>query len=217
MQALRFGEHGHTTALVLGAHPDDEMGCAGLISRLVDEGADVHHYYFSECSISTTDRGFAPAQLLAECEQSRDILGIPAENRGSFDYPVRNFPEHRQAILDDLIDLRRNIAPTLVLTAARGDVHQDHSTLTQEAVRAFKNVTIFGFELPWNLLSMAHDVFVTLDASHIERKMLSIQQYQSQIASPYADPDFPKHLARTRGTQCGTTFAECYELVRAIL
>ena len=42
MEFQNLGDFSIKTALVLGAHPDDEMGCAGLICRLRDAGVDVH-------------------------------------------------------------------------------------------------------------------------------------------------------------------------------
>lgn len=203
--------------LVIAAHPDDEMGCGGFVARLVDRGAEIHHHYFSECDVSTVARGFEPRQLLDECNRSRTALGLDLARCGGFSYPVREFPAHRQEILDDLIELRRRIQPTLVLTATRADVHQDHSTLTTEAFRAFKFATILGYELPWNSPSMAHDVFVKLEKSHLERKIASVACYRSQQASPYCGAEAQEALARVRGLQCGTTYAECYELIRAVI
>lgn len=204
------------TALVLGAHPDDEMGCAGLICRLRDAGVEVHHYYFSDCAISTRDRGHPPEKLLNECAESRRILDISPEHSGGFDFPVREFPRLRQEILDALIGLRQKINPQLVLTACRDDIHQDHSTLTVEAIRAFKYATILGYELPWNCRVMRHDVLIRLDESHITRKIEAIQSYESQRGSIYTDPEVIRSLARVRGLQCGERYAECYELIRGI-
>lgn len=207
---------GIKVALVLGAHPDDEMACSGLIARLVDQGAVVHHYYFSTCGVSTVARGFAPDQLLTECARSRAALGLAEANCGAFDFPVREFPAHRQPILDALIGLRSRIRPDLVLTACRADVHQDHSTLTAEAVRAFKGATILGYEMPWNCLEMRHDALVRIEQSHLDRKLAAIACYETQAGSRYMDPEFVKGLARVRGVQAGVDYAECYELIRCV-
>jgi N-acetylglucosamine malate deacetylase 1 len=212
-----FAPSRETVALVLGAHPDDEMGCAGLIARLTQIGATIHHAYFSTCAISTIARGHAPGALLEECAASRATLGIAEHNCHDFDFPVREFPAYRQSILDALIGLRNSVRPNLVLTACRADFHQDHSTLTAEAVRAFKHTTILGYELPWNCPEMQHDVLIRLEAAHVETKIAAIGCYKTQAGAPYVEPEFIRSLARVRGIQCGADFAECYELIRCVV
>jgi N-acetylglucosamine malate deacetylase 1 len=203
--------------LVLGAHPDDEMCCAGLLSRLSNAGAEIHHYYFSKCSVSTQARGFSPESLLSECEASRDILAIPQSGRGAFDIPVREFPQHRQQILDALIGLRKSIAPDLVLTANTDDVHQDHATLTHEVIRAFKATSILGYEMPWNLLHQHQDCLVVLSEEDLERKIQVVSAYKSQAGSAYSDADFIQSLAKVRGVQAGYKYAESYQIIRLIV
>lgn len=203
--------------LVLGAHPDDEMACAGFIARLSDMGAEIHHHYFSTCAISTQARGYKPDQLLQECEQSRNILGISKVGRTASDFPVRDFPAHRQGILDSLIALRTSVAPDLILTAATSDCHQDHATVTQEAIRAFKHRSIWGYEMPWNMFRQDYDCLVPITSAQLDRKIASLAVYKSQAGSPYVDPDFIRSLARVRGVQAGCTYAEAYQNIRIIL
>lgn len=203
--------------LVLGAHPDDETMCAGLIARLIENNCEVHHYYFSDCSISTQLRGFPPAQLIAECNESRDILGIDNDKRGAFDFPVRDFPAYRQQILEVLISLKRSINPGVVLTAAKDDIHQDHSTLTNEVIRAFKSTTILGYEMPWNQFQANHDCLVSLEQRHLDKKISAIAAYRTQADAAYATPQFMTSLAHVRGLQAGTEFAESYQIIRLVI
>ena len=70
-------------------------------------------------------------------------LGIPEQNLKLFRYDVRTFNYHRQAILDDLIQLREEIQPDTVFIPSLTDIHQDHKTMAEEALRAFKFVNIF--------------------------------------------------------------------------
>jgi N-acetylglucosamine malate deacetylase 1 len=212
-----FDFFSNSKILVLGAHPDDEMCCAGFIAKLVDSGAEVYHHYFSTCSVSTQARGFEPSQLLKECEKSRDILGIISSRRSSSDFPVREFPEFRQSILDVLIALRSTISPDIILTAATHDCHQDHATVTNEAIRAFKHCTIWGYEMPWNMLRQNYDCLVPITGGNLERKIASSSAYISQMGSPYVEPRFIQALARVRGVQAGSEFAEAYQNIRTII
>ena len=42
---------------------------------------------------------------------------------------------------------------------AYNDVHQDHKVIYEEGVRAFKNTSIFLYEMPWNNLNFKNQVF----------------------------------------------------------
>lgn len=203
--------------LVLGPHPDDEIGCAGLIRRLVEAEYDLYHYFFSDCAESMPGVQSTVEQLLAECDRSRDILGIQPGRRRRFDFPVRYFPEHRQAILEKLVLLRGEINPGLVLVPNSFDFHQDHSTVHKEALRAFKHSTILGYELPWNTLETTHDCFVSLNEGQVEAKMNALKSYASQAGRIYANADFFDSLLRLRGVQSNTRYAECFEVVRLML
>lgn len=202
--------------LILAPHPDDEVGCAGLIARLVDEGFDIHHYYFSDCDESNLALGHQTIQLLEECNASRRMLGIPESNWGSFKFRVRYFPQQRQNILEALVRLRDKLNPGLVLTPNKSDIHQDHSTVTMEAIRAFKHCSILGYELPWNMLESSHDCLVKLEQRHLDVKFSSQACYQSQGTRHYANRQFFESLARIRGVQAQATYAECFEVIRLV-
>ena len=46
--------------------------------------------------------------------------------------------------------LRAEWQPDVVFQPPHHDVHQDHQTIAQEGLRAFKRTTILGYEIPWN-------------------------------------------------------------------
>lgn len=202
--------------LILAPHPDDEVGCGGLVARLIEEGYDVHHYYFSDCAESNRALGHQTSQLIEECNASRRVLGIPESNWGCFDFRVRHFPQQRQEVLESMIGLRNTLRPGLVLTPYKSDIHQDHSTITMEAIRAFKHCSILGYELPWNMLESRHDCLVKLEQHHLDVKFASLACYKSQGSRHYANHQFFESLARIRGVQAQTTFAECFEAIRLV-
>lgn len=200
--------------LVLGAHPDDEIGCGGAILRLLATGAEVRHFYFSRCVESLRKLDLPEDTLVRECEASRRTLGIPEELCGAFDFPVRRFPAMRQEILEELVKLNRTLEPDLVFVPNRHDVHQDHHTICEEAIRAFKHRTVLGYELPWNTLAFHHDCLISFGEAELARKLAAVECYKSQLQNHYASIDFFRSLARVRGVQANTTFAECFEVVR---
>jgi N-acetylglucosamine malate deacetylase 1 len=104
----------------------------------------------------------------------------------------------------------------LVFVPSLADIHQDHSTISNEAVRAFKFTSILCYELPWNNFNFATTCFIHLDEHHINTKIEALKMYQSQATRPYANEEFIRSLARTRGVQINTRYAEVFEVVRWI-
>lgn len=194
--------------LVLAAHPDDEMGCAGTIARLTDEGAYVGLLTFSQCSDLNGD------ELLEEWHAATALLGI--RDPQMFDLPNRQFPAHRQRILN-ILDQRRS-GFDLILAPATTDAHQDHATVAAEVARAYKHSTILGYELPLNQLGSTElQAFVSLQPEHVDRKATHAYTYRSQAGKPYMAESFIRGLAAVRGVQAGVPAAEAFEVIRWVL
>ena len=132
-------------------------------------------------------------------------------------YQVRTFPEHRQEILEDLIHFKQQIKPDLVLVPSSNDIHQDHSVVYWEALRAFKKESsIWGYEHPWNNLTFSTDIFVKLAVEQVEKKISALRQYNSQCDKGYMDETNIRALICTRGSQLDIANAEAFEIVRLV-
>src|ERR1044071_521648 len=101
--------------LVLAPHTDDaEFGCGGSIARFVSEGKDVFQVAFSAAEASLP--GDCPRDLLRqEIREAVHALGMHESRLTVLNYPVREFPLHRQEILEDMIRLQRDIRPDRLL------------------------------------------------------------------------------------------------------
>ena len=204
------------TVLILAPHTDDgELGAGGTIARLIDEGCDVHYVAFSVAQDSIQD-GFPPDVLTREVKAATRVLGIPASNLRILDYTVRRFFERRQDILDDVIQIGNEVSPDAVILPARSDLHQDHSIVSIEGIRAFKKATVLSYEIPWNNLVFENTMFVVLDRSHIDRKIDALREYESQAHRDYFSEEFVRAQALFRGTQVGVGAAEVFETVRMV-
>lgn len=202
--------------LVLSPHTDDgELGAGAIINRLISEGSHVDYFAFSSCEESVPD-GFEKDVLRKEVLDATKVLGISNNNVSVLDYKVRNFTSSRQSILDDLITIRKKREYDLVLLPASTDIHQDHKTIYQEGVRAFKNKTILGYELYWNQLKSNNTLFFKISNNHLDAKLESIRQYKSQYGRGYCKDENITSLAKVRGVQAGFEFAECFEVIRAV-
>ena len=193
--------------LVLSPHTDDgELGAGGTIARLVEEGAEVYYLAFSN--------GTAPdREVLAATRE----LGIDSLNVKLLHFPARLLPEKRQTILDHLIQIRSTYNPDLVFCPAR-HTHQDHEAVRAEAVRAFKQSTLLGYEQPWNdVVGFVPACYYRLDERHVRAKCSAFACYTSQRSRTYGDPDIFRGIALMRGTAIGCQYAEAFEVVRWVV
>jgi LmbE family N-acetylglucosaminyl deacetylase len=170
-------------------------------------------------AVRSLPEGFPRDTLVRELEAARQALGFSDQDADRVhvnDFDVRTFPTHRQEILELLIELRDQIRPDLVLLPSLHDIHQDHATVAQEGIRAFKRTTILGYELPWNNLTFNHQVYVPLQQRHIEAKARALSCYQSQKHRNYANVEYIWSLAKTRSIDVNVEFAEVFEVYRWI-
>ncbi|MCK4635171.1 MAG: PIG-L family deacetylase, partial [Candidatus Aenigmarchaeota archaeon] len=147
-------------------------------------------------------------------------LGLKDENYILHHFKVRNLHEKRQEILEELIKIRDKFNPDLVITPSLKDFHQDHQIVANEAIRAFKkHSSIIGYELPWNHIAFDTTLFVKLDETHIEKKHKLLQNYNSQILlnRDYFSKEHVFGLAKVRGTQCNSDYAEAFEVIRWVI
>ena len=203
--------------LVLAPHTDDaELGCGGTVARLVEEGRDVHVAMFSLCDKSLPE-GFFTDDLRREFTVAMGEVGVCEGSLHVFDYAVREFPSLRQEILEDMVRLRGIVYPSLVLMPSLNDVHQDHATVAQEGLRAFKRSTVLCYEDPWNNFSFQNQMFVTLTDEQLEKKVAAVYADVSQRGRDYTQPEFIRSLAHVRGVQIGVPYAEVFEAPRIVL
>ena len=202
--------------LVLAPHTDDgELGCGGTISRMVEEGREVYYAAFSTAAESVPPP-FPPDILEKEVREGTKVLGILAANLLVYKYKVRHLPHMRQEILEELVRMKREIDPATVFLPSAQDLHQDHQTVHIEGLRAFKTVTVLGYELPWNNLSFDYRHFCVLTREHVQTKIAALRCYQSQQHRPYTQEEFIWSWARTRGGQIMVEYAEAFDVLRWI-
>jgi N-acetylglucosamine malate deacetylase 1 len=203
--------------LVLAPHTDDgEFGAGGTMARLVEEGADVRYVAFSIATRSLPE-GFAADALAREVKEATAELGIPPDNLTVHDFDVRTFPQHRQDILELLVALWEEWRPDAVFQPSLRDIHQDHQVIAAEGLRAFKRTTILGYEIPWNNFDFSYQAYVSLQQSHVERKMAALAKYASQQHRRYCDADYIRNVARSHGINVNREYAEVFEVYRVVV
>jgi LmbE family N-acetylglucosaminyl deacetylase len=195
--------------LVLSAHTDDcELGVGGTIDRFKKEGHDITVLCFSYID---------DEELKNEFESAMKVLNV---NRTILkDYPVREFHNWRQHILDNIISIKKLRKYDIIFTHNLTDSHRDHKIIAEESIRAFKNdASIFAYSIPWNMPSGNNNNFyIKLTREHIDNKLKSLDCYLSQKEKDYFDPEFITGLARVNGVICKSTYAESFNLISHII
>ena len=206
--------------LMVSSHTDDAIVIAGgTILRILEAKDQVFYAGLSIASESLMP-GFPKDTVETETKLATKILGIDAQKVHIGRFPVRRFQEHRQKILDALIDLRNRIRPDVVFVPSTTDTHQDHEVVNRESLRTFKSCcSIYGYDFPWTELHpMKLNLFYQLEERHIEEKMKAIKCLKSQIAkkTPYLTEEYIRGLAIERGVRIGAKYAEAFEIIREI-
>lgn len=206
--------------LILSPHTDDaELGCGGSIVKFINEKHDFFWIVFSTAKESLPEK-FPENTLAIEYSSVMQDLGINNDYYKILDFNVRNLFRYRQEILEDLIKIRNQFNPNLVIGPSLNDFHQDHQIVANEMIRAFKTTSsIISYELPWNHVTFNSQCFIKLQRADIERKYSLLKKYKSQIdkGRAYFSEEYVFGLAKTRGIQCNSEYAEAFEVVRWML
>ena len=207
-------------ALIISAHADDgDSAAGGVINQMTENGVDVYYIAFSIAEESVPE-GFEKDVVEKECREATKILGIPSDKIKILRYPVRAFSNHRQEILDELIKIRNEINPTICFTPSTTDIHQDHTVICNETIRAFqRSASIYGYDFPWNVLYTPKlNLFYELSESNISKKITALQCYKSQLVKPNncLTEEYIRALAIVRGNMIVVKYAEAFESIREI-
>ncbi len=187
--------------LVLSPHPDDaELGCGGTLVRYA-QTADIRVVVLSMPDLH-------PEALEAHSRIGKRVT------TGLYDFPGRELQDHRQAILQTILEEKERFHPDLVLLPSGQDMHQDHQVVHAEGLRACKHVSMLGYELPWNHLTFSSTAVIQFDETAMDTKLDALDAYESQRQRPYFQPGYMRSLATVRGGMIGAAYAEAFEVVR---
>ncbi|MDF0530667.1 PIG-L family deacetylase [Tsukamurella sp. 8F] len=198
---------------VLGAHCDDiAIGMGGTLLTLARAlpGLRVHAFVASGGETAREDEErSALAAFTPGCP-----LEVTVES-----FPDGRAPEHWNAVKEALARFRRSCAPELVFAPQRGDAHQDHRLLAELVPTEFRDHLILGYEiLKWETDTPQPTVFSPLaDSVAREKSELLHRHYPSQVDHDWFDPESFLGLARLRGVQCRSRYAEGFLLEKAVL
>ncbi len=184
--------------LCLGAHCDDiEIGCGGTILRLIEETPDlqVRWIVFS---------GNATRAAEARASAAAFLQGVSAQQVEVLSFRDGYFPFQGAEIKDRFEALKREFDPSLVLTQASADAHQDHRLLAQLTYNTFRNHLVLEYEIPKYDSDLGNPgFFVPLTRAQMGRKVdLLAKHFPSQHGRGWFTDETFMAVARLRGIGC---------------
>jgi LmbE family N-acetylglucosaminyl deacetylase len=195
----------------IGAHPDDiELGCGALIAHIAKQTEVL-------CvTLSDNQKNPALTQLVAEHHQSMKVLGVPEEKVIVGQFETRRFPQNRQEILEYLIDLNKKFHPDVVFCHSKSDIHQDHATVTEESLRAFRGVTLLGFDVIRSSYGFFPHFLVEVTEEDVQKKIAALAEYKTYADKYYFNENITRATLIRNGALAERPFAEGFDILRII-
>ena len=195
----------------IGAHPDDiELGCGAVIAR-INSHADL-----KTVTLSDNQKNPSLQSLVNEHFRSMEILGISRENVQLENFETRKFPDQRQDILEYLIKFNQSFHPDIVFTHTKADLHQDHKTVTEECLRAFRGTTVLGYDVIRSSYGFFPNFLVEVNEVEVNRKMEALAAYSTYQTKYYFDSEVTRATLIRNGALAERRYAEGFETLRII-
>ena len=197
--------------LFLGAHPDDiEIGCGALIHNIVNKTEIL-------CvTLSDNQKNPDLKKVKNEHLESMKILGVLEEKVVFGPFETRVFPDSRQDILEFFLKLRKEFKPDLIFTHSKQDVHQDHNTMTDEALRAFRGITVLGFDVVRSSYGFFPHFLVEVTEEDVNKKIEALSQYNTYQNRYYFNAELTRSIMVRHGALAERPFAEGFDILRIV-
>ena len=197
--------------LFLGAHPDDiELGCGALIAHILP------HTEVMCVTLSDNQKNPLLKNLPEEHYRSMRVLGVPEQNVVLGQFETRRFPEFRQEILEYMIQINRSFKPEIVFAHTKADIHQDHATVTDEALRAFRGTTVLGFDVLRSSYGFFPNFLVEVAEQDVNCKITALAEYTTYKDKYYFDPQIQRSTMIRHGALAERPFAEGFDILRVV-
>jgi N-acetylglucosamine malate deacetylase 1 len=195
--------------LFLGAHPDDiELGCGALLHHIV------RHTEVVCVTLSDNQKNPDLENVVEEHYEAMSVLGVPKEKIMLGPFTTRVFHESRQDILEYFLKLRREFGPDLIFVHSKQDVHQDH--LTDEALRAFRGITVLGFDVVRSSYGFFPHFLVEVTEEDVNKKIEALSKYETYRDRYYFNSELTRSIMVRHGALAERPFAEGFDILRIV-
>lgn len=203
---------GPTEVVLVGAHCDDlEIGAGGLLLRLAAArpGLRVRALVLTSTPERAAETRAAMAAFLPGAELDLQVL----------DLPDGRLPSRWDEVKQSLEALRARTAPDLVVAPRTDDAHQDHALVGSLVTTAFRDHLVLRYEiLKWDADLVPPTLYLPLADDVAARKWdLLYEHFVSQRTRDWFDREAVLGLARLRGVECHTRYAEAFTTTKAVV
>jgi LmbE family N-acetylglucosaminyl deacetylase len=197
--------------LFLGAHPDDiELGCGALLHHIVRQTEVL-------CvTLSDNQKNPDLKNVVNEHYGAMAVLGVQQEKIVLGPFTTRVFPDARQEILEYFLKLRRDFGPDLIFVHSKQDVHQDHLTMTDEALRAFRGITVLGFDVVRSSYGFFPHFLVEVTEVDVTKKIEALSCYETYRDRYYFNSELTRAIMVRHGALAECPFAEGFDILRIV-
>jgi N-acetylglucosamine malate deacetylase 1 len=197
--------------LFLGAHPDDiELGCGALLHQIIKQTEVL-------CvTLSDNQKNPDLQNVKNEHFESMAVLGVSQEKIVLGPFTTRIFPASRQEILEYFLMLRREFKPDLVFVHSKEDLHQDHNTMTEEALRAFRGITILGFDVVRSSYDFFPHFLVEVSEEDVDKKIEALARYETYRDRYYFNRELTRSIMVRHGALAERPYAEGFDILRIV-
>ena len=222
--------------LIIAAHPDDDiLGCGGFISKY-SSIKKIRVIFIAEGSSCRFNKKDLNSDLAIKTINKRNNFGIEAlKTLGVNQFQFYNLPCGR---LDQtpIIDINKIIEseinkykPDTIFTHSFDDTNNDHQIVHKATLMATRPgaKNLVNHILTYEILSSSEwrfthvfkpNFFEVLSEFDLERKCKALKKYESEINNfPHPrSKDGIYTLAKYRGMQSATSYAESFRVIRSI-
>ena len=228
-----FGEK----IMIIASHPDDDiLGCGGLLAKLKAYNKIKIKVVFiaegSSCRFSTDDNiNLVNKEIqLRNKFASQALLYLGVTNSSFHNLKCGSLNCYPIIEIGKIIEREiSSFKPHTIFTHNEKDLNKDHKIVHQSTLQATRPgalnyvKNLFSYEITssseWNFNSAFNpNYFVHLTKVHLNKKVRAFSYYKTEVKKyPSARSlDSIKTLARYRGIQGGSEFAEAYKLIRSL-
>jgi LmbE family N-acetylglucosaminyl deacetylase len=203
---------GPLSVLALGAHPDDiEIAAGGTLLSLAARHLGLRVRYV--LMTGTKER-----------QQEARIAARAFTPGADLEVELHDLPEGRlPAVYGQLKDVMEGVAqafrPDIILAPSASDAHQDHRVIGELVPTAFRDQLYLAYEIPkWDGDMARPNTYFPLTDEIARRKAELLDKcFPSQLSRDWWGEETFLGLARLRGIECRSRYAEAFTCAKLIL
>ena len=200
------------SVLAIGAHPDDiEIGAGGTLLGLAGSqpGLRVRYLVLTGTAERQREARMAAAEFVPFADLTIDLHAL-AEGR---------LPAAWGQVKEILEQVARSCTPDLILAPSAGDAHQDHRTIAEVVPTVFRDQLYLAYEIPkWDGDLGRPSVYIPLPPDRARRKVDLLHKcFPSQRSRDWWDDDVFLGMARLRGIECRSMYAEAFGCTKSLI